>query len=342
MNIISSARAAVALTTLVSVAFSVRAVDKEVTVFNKADAVTLAGTLSTPADGARPKAVIVMATGSGQQNRDEEIMGHKPFKVIADHLAANGYAVLRMDDRGIGGSTGDFSKATTDDFVRDIAAGIAYADSCFSGLPVGVIGHSEGGTVAIRNAASNPKCGFIVTLAAPAWAGDSVIMSQSRAMAVSMLGRWDNEALQRSLLDIAKSDMPDTQANMLIYMTLSQSIGDAVSIPAVQQQLAAQTKAVLSPWYRAMLRYDPSDDMARINKPWLALNGELDMQVLPGNLTTVSEKNPGAITKLLPGHNHLFQRCKTGMVQEYATIQEDISPETLDVVTRWLDGIFGR
>lgn len=320
---------------------SLAAADKEITVLNRHDGVKLAGTLSVP-DSVAPKAVVVMATGSGQQNRDEEIMGHKPFKTIARHLVANGYAVLRMDDRGIGGSTGNFAESTTDDFVRDIAAVVSFADSCFSELPVGVIGHSEGGTIAIRNAAHNPKCDFIVTLAAPAWSGDSVIMSQCRAMAVRMAGRWDGEALQRSLLDVAKSGMPDAQANTLIYMTLAQNLGETSKLPAVQQQMAAQIKMLLSPWYREMLRYDPSADISGINKPWLALNGELDVQVLPENLSTVSEKNPGAITKLMSGHNHLFQRAKTGLIQEYAAIQEDVSPETLDVITKWLDGIFGR
>ena len=161
-------------------------------------------------------------------------------------------------------------------------------------------------------------------------------------MAVRMAGRWDGEALQRSLLDVAKSDMPDAQANTLIYMTLAQNLGETSKLTAVQQQMAAQIKMLLSPWYREMLRYDPSADISGINKPWLALNGELDVQVLPENLSTVSEKNPGAITKRMSGHNHLFQRAKTGLIQEYAAIQEDVSPETLDVITKWLDGIFGR
>lgn len=341
MRIIKIARGVVASFTLMISGFPLQAADKEITVLNRHDGVKLAGTLSVP-DSMTPKAVVVMATGSGQQNRDEEIMGHKPFRTIAGHLVANGYAVLRMDDRGIGGSGGNFAEATNDDFVRDIASVISYADSCFSEIPVGVIGHSEGGTIAIRNAAHNPKCDFIVTLAAPAWAGDSVVMSQCREMAVRMTGRWDGEALQRSLLDVAKSDMPDVQANTLIYMTLAQSLGETAKLPAVQQQLASQIGVLLSPWYREMLRYDPSADINAVNKPWLALNGSLDIQVVPENLATISEKNPGAITKLMSGHNHLFQRAKTGLVQEYAGIQEDISPETLDVITKWLDGIFGR
>lgn len=315
--------------------------EKEVSITNHHDGITLAGTLSMP-DSIEPKAAIVMATGSGQQNRDEEIFGHRPFKTIADHLTANGYAVLRMDDRGIGGSNGDFSTATTLDFAHDVAAGVAYMDSCFTRIPVGIIGHSEGGSIAIRNAAHNPKCEFIITLAAPAWPGDSIIMSQSRAMATRMTGRWDGEALQRHILETAKSDLPLKQANTILYMTLAESLGEGAKLPEVQKQIAAQVEVLLSPWYRNMLRHDPTAEIKSINKPWLALNGDLDLQVLPENLTTISELNPGAIIKLLPGHNHLFQRCNTGMVQEYATIQEDISPVTLETITRWLDGLFTK
>lgn len=331
----------IVITSLLMLSASAYGLEKEVTITNHCHGITLAGTLSVP-DTIEPKAAIVMATGSGQQNRDEEILGHRPFKTIADHLTANGYAVLRMDDRGIGGSGGDFASATTDDFVHDIAAGVAYIDSCYSRIPVGVIGHSEGGTIAIRNAAHNPKCEFIVTLAAPAWQGDSVIMSQSRAIATRMTGRWDGETLQRRILETAKSDLPAKQANTTIYMTLAESLGEGAKLPEVQKQLAAQVETMLSPWYRNMLRYDPTAEIKSINKPWLALNGTLDLQVVPENLNTISELNPGAIIKLLPEHNHLFQRCKTGMIQEYATITEDISPTTLETITRWLDGLFAK
>lgn len=330
-----------AISIAVTAPLATLASDKEVRISNRHDGITLAGTLSVP-DSLKPKAALVMATGSGQQNRDEEIMGHKPFKTIADHLTANGYAVLRMDDRGAGESEGDFASATTTDFVRDIAAGLTYMDSCFSKIPVGIIGHSEGGTIAIRLAAHNSKCEFIVTLGAPAWEGDSIIMSQARAMATKMTGRWDGENLQRSILDIAKSQLPESQAYTAIYMTMAQSLGETANLPAVQEQLQTQIKIVTSPWYREMLRYNPAADIAAVNKPWLALNGDMDTQVLPENLTTISELNPGVFTKLMSGHNHLFQRCKTGLVQEYATITEDISPETLTAITKWLDGMFKK
>lgn len=310
--------------------------ESEVTVVNDDGNVSLAGTLTRPVEGVL-KGAVVLATGSGQQNRDEEIMGHRPFRAIAERLSTAGYAVLRLDDRGIGGSTGDFASSTTDDFVSDISAAINYVDSCCSGVAVGVIGHSEGGTVAMRIGASDSKCRFIVTLAAPAWRGDSLIMSQSRALAVAMTGRWDNEPLQRRILDLAMSDMPASLARPMIYMVLSEAAGDAAKIPEVQKQLNSQIDALLSPWYRNMLRYDPAADIAGVTVPWLALNGSKDVQVLPSNLETISALNRNADTRLLDGHNHLFQHATTGLPQEYAAIAEDISPETLDMIVEWLD-----
>lgn len=319
----------------------VSASERDIEVVNEKAGITLAGTLSMPESG-KPKALLVMASGSGQQNRDEEIFGHKLFRDIADRLAIEGYASIRMDDRGTGGSGGSFKGATSDDFMTDIAATIAAADSLCPSVPVGVLGHSEGGDIAIRLAAHNPDCRFIVTLAAPAWQGDSIVMSQTRAIAESASGRWepDKEALQRSLLDICMSDMPVAQARLRLMFALSNSVGEAASISKVQQQIAATADVMLSDWYRQMLRYNPADDIAAVTMPWLALNGDRDIQVLPGNLTTIHDLNPKVDTVLMPSHNHLFQRCTTGMVQEYATITESISDATLDTIIKWLDTHF--
>lgn len=315
--------------------------EREIEVINHSAGITLAGTLSLPDSGVT-KALIVMASGSGQQNRDEEIFGHKLFGDIADRLAAAGYASIRMDDRGIGGSGGSFKGATTDDFVTDIASAIAAADSLCPSVPVGVLGHSEGGSVAIKLAAHNPDCSFIVTLAAPAWQGDSIIMSQTRAIAESMSGRWepDKEVLQRSLLDICMSQVPTAMARPGFIYTMSRGIGEAATLPNVQAQIAASADVMLSDWYRQFLRYNPAADIAAVAKPWLALNGDRDIQVLPGNLSTIRELNPQADVVLLQSHNHLFQRCTTGMVQEYATIAESISDTAIDAIIQWLDTRF--
>lgn len=312
--------------------------EREIVVTNPLDGVKLAGTLSIPT-GNRPRAAVVLASGSGQQNRDEEIMGRRPFKAIADYLGERGYAVLRMDDRGCGGSGGDFSAAVNADFVGDISAGLGYLDSLYESVPVGVIGHSEGGTTAIRVAVGHRQCDFIVTLAAPAWPGDSIIMSQGRAIAEAMSGKWEAERQQRMYLDIAKSDMPSFQARTAIYADVAGNLGESAKLPAVQNQLNAHVNVMVSPWYRDMLRYDPADDIRRVKVPWLALNGDKDMQVLPANFETIQGLNSRVKTVLLQGINHLMQSCATGLPQEYVTITEDISPSVLEAIAGWLDGV---
>jgi len=312
------------------------AAESEVTVYNRDAGVRLAGTLVVP-QGA-PRAVLVLATGSGQQDRDEEVAGHRPFRAIADYLATRGYATLRMDDRGVGGSTGDPRVATTDDYALDISAALAYVDSIMPGVPAGVLGHSEGGTVAVKTAVSDPRCRFIVTLAAPAWRGDSIIMSQARALATAMTGRWDGEALQRKLLDIARSDMSPSQVRMSMYLTAAEAVGEQLAaLPQVQKQLYEQVDVMASVWYRTFLRYDPAQDIAGVEVPWLAMNGDKDFQVLPANLETIKTLNPRADTRLLKGFNHMFQKCITGFPQEYAEISSDIDPEALEMIAGWLN-----
>ncbi len=306
--------------------------EHEVRVTNHSAGIVLAGTLTTPPS---PKAVCVLATGSGAQDRDETLLGHKPFKVLADSLADRGYAVLRMDDRGTGSSGGSFSGATVDDFVTDIAAGVGYVDSLFRDIQICVIGHSEGGGIAIRLGASDKRVDMIVTLAAPAWRGDSVIMSQCREMAVRMLGHWDGEALQRQLLDIAMSDASESSVRMslqYLLMTLPKA-----SIPQVREQLMASAAQMSTPYYRQMLRYDPIQDIEKVKCPWLALNGDRDVQVLCANLDTIATHAPQADTVTMVGHNHLFQHSTTGMPDEYASLHEDISIETLNTIISWLD-----
>lgn len=306
--------------------------EHEVRVTNHSAGIVLAGTLTTPPS---PKAVCVLATGSGAQDRDETLLGHKPFKVLADSLADRGYAVLRMDDRGTGSSGGSFSGATVDDFVTDIAAGVGYVDSLFRDIQICVIGHSEGGGIAIRLGASDKRVDMIVTLAAPAWRGDSVIMSQCREMAVRMLGHWDGEALQRQLLDIAMSDASESSVRMslqYLLMTLPEA-----SIPQVREQLMASAAQMSTPYYRQILRYDPIPDIEKVKCPWLALNGDRDVQVLCANLDTIATHAPQADTVTMVGHNHLFQHSTTGMPDEYASLHEDISIETLNTIISWLD-----
>lgn len=307
-------------------------------VVTASDGVRMGATLTLPDAEATPKAALVLATGSGTQNRDEELIGKRPFRRLAEFLSEHGYAVLRVDDRGFENPK-DAEGAVEDTYSGDVASAVAVVDSLYPGLKTGIIGHSAGGGYAIRNAAYNPRVDFIITLAAPAWSGDSVVMSQSRAMAVAMTGRWDAEPLQRKVMDIAKSPASDLSARTMLLMAFEESLGEMANLPQVRQQLTAQIDGVLSPWYRSMLRYDPAEDIKKIKVPFLALNGSKDTQVLPGNLVTIRELNPSVTAMEMEGHNHLFLPCATGLVQEYASLPGDISEQTLSVILEWLDGV---
>lgn len=313
---------------------------KEVTVYNLSDGVALAGTLTVP-DGGAPRAAIVMATGSGAQDRDETVMGRKPFKAIAEFLSNRGYSVLRMDDRGVGGSTGSRDGLTPASNARDVEAGLMWLDSVYASVPAGIVGHSEGGQIAVRIAASTPACKFIVTLACPAWKGDSLIMSQSRALATALTGKWEAEEVQRSLLAIAESDRPEFLAAPMMSYEIARTLGDAAALPQSKEYISQSVAAMLSPWYREFLRYDPAEDIKKVDISWLALNGDKDLQVPVESLATIKDLNHGVDTETMPGHNHLFQKATTGLPQEYSSLPEDISEETLTKIAEWLDKKIG-
>ena len=259
--------------------------------------VTLAGTLT--ASGA---SCVVMVSGSGLQNRDEELFEHKPFAVLADYLARHGIASLRYDDRGCGQSTGDGAKATTPDFAADAAAAIDFARE--KGYQhVGIIGHSEGGSIAFMLAAQG-KADFIVTLAAPGLRGDSIIVRQN--------------------YDLART------AGQPVAYEQCQAL-----LPTIRQQMSG------NPWYTWFLDYDPAGDISRVSCPALILNGEKDLQVnASANLAAIKKhlKKPTEI-KSYPDLNHLFQHCQTGLPTEYADIEETMAEEVMADIAVWLSNI---
>lgn len=318
----------------------VSASEREVTVENLSNPATLAGTLSVP-DHCPPIAALVFATGSGPQNRDEEVFGLKPFKTLADSLAAHGYAVLRMDDRGVGESTGcDFSEVNTEVLASDVAAGLAALDSLVPGVPRGVLGHSEGGLIAMILA---PQADFIITLAGPAWSGDSIVMSQTRAVAVASSpdGSWPMEGLQRSILDVAKSTTPAALARIQISTLFAQALGETYKFPGVADKLNPQIDAMLTTWYRDFLRFDPTEYIRQVNVPWLALNGDKDTQVDVACLDRIKELCPHADVLVMPSHNHMFQIAITGFPPEYLGIPYSPSPATISAIIDWLNLKFG-
>lgn len=278
---------------------------QEVSFENKAAGAVLSGTLTWPEgyDGKKPVPVVIMVSGSGLQNRDEEVFGHKPFLVLADRLARNGIASLRYDDRGTGKSTGDASKATTSDFMKDAAAGLELLRSMNGKFSrVGVIGHSEGGLIAFMLAADG-MTDFIVSMAGTGVKGDTIIAGQS------------NDALRRT--------------------------GRPANVTATDIRKQAETGG--NAWLRYFVDYDPADVIASTTCPVMALNGTMDTQVRPrlnlDRIKSLLPHNAKNSIKEYDGLNHLFQHCTTGFADEYGTIEETMSEDVMKDIAGWINSL---
>lgn len=314
---------------------------EEVTV-DSAPGVKLAGTLTLP-QGKGPFPAVVMITGSGAQDRDETILGHKPFAVIADRLTRDGIAVLRMDDRGFAKSTGNFATATDDDFAADTAADVAFLRARPDIDPgrIGLIGHSEGGLVAPKVAAKDPKIAFIVLMAGPGVPLSDVLRAQRAKLLPAMgLGPEQmkkSQALFDHALAAMKGAKDEADARARVLQVAKAEGADIVRTDAQREALAAQLS---SGWMRDLLDYDPRPTLAKVKCPILALNGSNDRQVPPEqNLPAIraaTRGNPDVTLTELPGLNHLFQTAKTGAVGEYADIEETVAPAALDAMSGWI------
>jgi pimeloyl-ACP methyl ester carboxylesterase len=311
----------------------------EVTYENKPGGAKLAGTLTLPS-GFGPFPAVLLITGSGQQDRDEAIMGHRPFLVLADHLTRKGIAVLRVDDRGVGGSTGEVKTATTEDFAGDVLAGVEFLKN--RGKPIdphkiGLIGHSEGGTIAPMAATRSSDVAFIVMMAGTGVPGDEILMAQvaglSKAAGVPAAAIAKNLDLERQILDIVKqeSDPKAREARLREWKDKS-----------APQMPDAQVQAVMTPWMRFFVTFDPATALRKVACPVLALNGERDLQVPPDlNLPAIDKalkaggNHDYQIVKL-PKLNHLFQTSQTGAMDEYARIEETIAPGALETMSTWI------
>ncbi|HEY6827925.1 MAG TPA: alpha/beta fold hydrolase, partial [Gemmatimonadaceae bacterium] len=282
--------------------------------------VRLAGTILMP-PGAGPFPAVVMVTGSGPQNRNEELLGHKPFLVIADYLARHGIASLRYDDRGIAASTGNFAASTSADFADDAQAAVAFLRKQPGIAPghVGIIGHSEGGLIAPMVAARDTSVAFIVLLAGPGLPGDSILLLQGELIAKANNAPQamidTNLAVNSRLFAAVKGarDSADAAARV-------NAIADRMtaSLPVTQQaqartQLETVKAQVLAPWMQYFLKYDPRTALRQVRVPVLALDGSLDLQVPPKadlaaiDTTLKRAGNRDYEVKELPGLNHLFQ-----------------------------------
>lgn len=325
---------------------------QEVTFENKGAGISLAGTLTLPKkEGVFP--VVILISGSGPQNRDEELMGHKPFLVLSDYLTKNGIAVLRYDDRGTALSKGDFKTATSADFATDVEAGIAYLKTRkeINKKKIGLIGHSEGGLIAPMVATQSKDVSFIVLLAGPGIQGDSILLLQQKL--IGKTAGMSDEALQKNELTNRKIfDIVIASSNLeQLTIDLTNSITQALKDNPNPQKPAGmsdedfvklQVNQIASPWMQYFIKHDPAPTLAKVKCPVLALNGEKDLQVPPKeNLDAISTAlakggNKKVTIMELPNLNHLFQECKTGSPYEYASIEQTFSPTALTEILKWI------
>jgi len=325
-------------------------------------AVTLAGTLTIP-ESKGPHPAVVMITGSGPQNRDEEIFGFRIFGVIADYLTRHGIAVLRADDRGVGGSTGSTPQSTSADFADDAQAAVKLlqARPDIDRAHVGLMGHSEGGLIAPMVAARTKDVAFIILMSGPGLTGEQIMLAQSELIGKAA-GRTDeqvkaNQVIQRKLFAASRAGTGWDEAAAMIRAELkaafdAQPAAARASTPnpdqAIDAQVKAQLASVQTPWFRYFLDFDPATVLEQVKCPVLALFGEHDLQVPAAPNRAAMEKAfaKGGLRKyrieVFPRANHLYQDSPTGGVAEYATLKKEFVPGFLDLVSSWILEQSGR
>lgn len=326
---------------------------EEVKFVNKKDGNTLAGTLTLPNQtGKFP--VVVLISGSGPQDRNEELMGHKPFLVIADFLTRNGIGVLRYDDRGTAQSTGDFSKATSFDLSNDAEAAVEFLlnRNEVNKKKIGLIGHSEGGVIAPMVAARNKNVSYIVLLAGTGVRGDKLLLMQQRAIylasGVPETAILENQKLNAGMYEKIINSTDTIGLRNELVQTLTKSINEnvalksALSAEQIDEMTTMTVHQMMSPWMNYFIKHDPYPVLKQVKCPTLALNGSLDLQVpAKENLTAIQNAfkesgNKKLSTVELEGLNHLFQESKTGSPSEYGSIEQTFSPKALDEMLKWL------
>ena len=323
---------------------------EEVTVINPKAKVRLTGTLTLPT-GKPPFPAVILLTGSGAQNRDEEIFGHKPFLVLADYLTRRGFATLRMDDRGVGGSTGDMSEATTLDFAEDALAAMAYLKSRREIDPkrIGLLGHSEGALVATIAAARSQEVAFIVLLAGTGVPGEQILFRQAELIArksgVPDNAIERNRLLQGRVFEILRREPDNEKAAKQIAEALVANLARGTLPEAQRQALESQARNYTRPWFRVFIDLNPAEYLRKVKCPVLALWGANDLQVDPAQNMPAVEKalkaggNKRFTLRKLPGLNHLFQKSDTGLPTEYAKIEETFNPDALKLIGDWLQSV---
>ncbi|MDH4222223.1 MAG: alpha/beta fold hydrolase [candidate division Zixibacteria bacterium] len=328
--------------------------EKEVLYENKTAGIKIAGTLTLPRSEG-PFVAALLITGSGPQDRDEAVFGHRPFLVLADYLTRRGIAVLRVDDRGIGKSTGSFATATSEDFADDVLKGVEYLKSLKEVNPkqIGLIGHSEGGYLAPMAATQSPDISFIIMMAGTGLTGEEIIYLQS-ALILKANGISDdviNKDLQlkKQVFAVVKEEQDTVEVERKLRTMFNDALAqmseeEKQTMGYSKETLDLSLKEMKSPWLRYFLTYDPKPTLMKVKCPVLAINGEKDLQVPPKeNIKAIEEAlkaggNKDYTVKEMPGLNHLFQTAQTGSPTEYSRIEETISPVALTIIGDWIIG----
>ena len=328
---------------------------EEVFFENKRDSVRLGGTLTLP-EGKKSFPTVVLISGSGPQNRNEEMMGHKPFWVLADYLTRQGIGVLRVDDRGVEASEGDFNSSSLWDFASDAEAAVDFLRREKKIRRIGLIGHSEGGCVASVAASRNKRVGFIVLLAGPGIRGDRLVLLQKELIAkaygtdpklMEKIGDLDRAIFDRLVV----SEDPEKERDSITALVSRFAHEHLFLKPgnmSLDSWIRVQVDGCLTPSYTALLKYDPYTILKKVKCPVLALNGGMDLQVPAGvNIEAIRNaltegKNRRFEVRILPGLNHLFQECITGTPGEYGIIEQTFSPVALKEIGEWILDLHGK
>lgn len=323
---------------------------EEVEIFNPETNVKLAGTLTAPYDYKCDK-IVILVSGSGLQNRNEEILGHKPFLVLSDYLTRNGIAVIRYDDRGFAKSTGDATNATTYDLSLDAESVVKYIknDSQLKNMKVGIIGHSEGGMIAPMVAARNSDVDFVVMLAGPAvniWqlmARQNYDVLKSNGIPEDIAKQYAQLASKTyKILNDKKSSIDDKKAKVRTIMNEMEKLAPS---GYDEETLQANLDGLFTPWMSYFIDFNPQDYLCKVKVPVLALNGDKDVQVYSkDNLAGVEKamkkaKNSNYQILELKGLNHLFQKCIFGSPNFYGRNEETFNEDAMKTIAEWIKGI---
>ncbi|WP_282637994.1 alpha/beta hydrolase family protein [Sphingobacterium thalpophilum] len=315
--------------------------ERQVSFRNPKGNASLAGTLTYPKGGG-PFPAVVLVNGSGQQNRDSEVFGHRPFKILADHLSKNGFAVLRYDDRGIGGSKGEVNLATTIDFASDADAAVDFLSkqNMVKLGKIGIVGHSEGALIAEIVAAENDKVDYVALLSGPVIKGDSLLILQSYALGkaggLSESALNENKINNRRIYDILlRDETPQELSGMLEKELVRQNRGNPLT-----SDMKIKLSPMLIPWFRTFLRIDPAYYLKQLRVPIFASFGGKDVQV-PANeniyaLQRLRLNTTDVMIKDYPNLNHVFQQAETGKIEEYFENSESFNEQLMDDLTHWL------